>query len=73
MNEPKVEDYPEKLQKRTAQLLLDCARLICKKNENALQIHSQKYETEQWKSETVKKLLLGNTYSLPFEPIEEGL
>ena len=71
MNDGKVQDYPEKLQHRTAQLLLDCARIICKKNENALDIHKKMYDDERWKSELVLKLLEGNTFALPFEPIEQ--
>ena len=71
MNDGKVQDYPEQLQKKTAQLLLDSARIICKKNENALEIHRKKYESDFWKSEIVQQLLKGNTFALPFEPIEQ--
>ncbi|KAL7722382.1 Gfo/Idh/MocA-like oxidoreductase N-terminal domain-containing protein [Entamoeba marina] len=67
----KVDVKQELLQKQTSQLLLDTAKMICKKKPNALEIHKKKYDEPKWQSENTKELLKGNHFVLPFEPIEE--
>ncbi|EMS14935.1 hypothetical protein KM1_118860 [Entamoeba histolytica HM-3:IMSS] len=69
-NHPKPDDLMLDLQKKTSDLLLCCAKIICSKNKNALNIHLNKYSGENWNSETTKSLLSNNKFVLPFEPIE---